>query len=107
MPPAWYRYRLCRVPLQASVSATSGGVSQSVEVTFSGSGVVGSITLTANPSTLPADGTSTSILRADVRDASNNPVPDGTSISFVILTGTGTLFRQYGNHRGRFCGGHL
>ncbi len=74
----------------ATVTATSSGVTQSVNVTFSGS-VVGSITVTANPSTLPADGTSTSVVRADVRDAQGNPVPDGESISFVILTGTGTL----------------
>ena len=75
----------------ATVEATSGGVSQSVNVTFSGSGVVATINLTANPDTLPADGTSTSLLRAEVLDAQGNAVPDGTSISFVILTGTGTL----------------
>jgi adhesin/invasin len=74
----------------ATVTATSNGVTQSVNVNFSGS-VVGSITVTANPSSLPADGTSTSIIRADVRDDQGNPVPDGESISFVVLTGTGTL----------------
>ncbi len=86
----------------ATVTASSGGITQSVTVTFSGS-VVGTITVTANPNTLPADGTSTSVIRADVRDAQGNPVPDGESISFVVLTGTGTLDQNTATTVGGFA----
>ena len=86
----------------ATVTATSGGVQQSVTVTFSGS-VVGSITVTANPNTLPADGTSTSRIRADVKDAQGNLVPDGESISFVVMTGTGTLSASSSSTVGGFA----
>ncbi len=86
----------------ATVTATSSGITQSVNVAFSGS-VVGSIMVTANPNTLPADGTSTSIIRADVRDAQGNPVPDGESIGFVVLTGTGTLSSNSASTVGGFA----
>ena len=74
----------------ATVTAASGGVIQSVTVNFTGA-VVASITVTAEPSTLPADGASTSEVRALVQDAQGNPVADGEEISFTITSGTGSL----------------
>ena len=47
--------------------------------------------MTATPNNLTADGQSTSTIRATVTDAHGNLVGDGESISFSVITGTGTL----------------
>lgn len=47
----------------------------------------GAITLTATVESLPADGASTSALQAVVTDAENNPVADGTTVTFEITSG--------------------
>ena len=74
----------------AIVTASSNNVTQSVAVTFTSS-VAGSISLTATPDTLPANGVSTSNIRATVKDASGNPVKNGEMVSFAIIAGLGTL----------------
>jgi hypothetical protein len=47
-----------------------------------------SLTVTAEPISIPADGTSTSTIRAAVRDINNNPVADGTTVNFATDLGT-------------------
>jgi hypothetical protein len=47
-----------------------------------------SVTVTADPASIPADGTSTSIIRAAVKDGNNNPVADGTTVTFATDLGT-------------------
>lgn len=47
-----------------------------------------SISLTASPSSIPADGSSTATVTATVRDADNVPVRDGTAVSFSATAGT-------------------
>jgi hypothetical protein len=47
-----------------------------------------SVTLTADPVTIPADGVSTSAIRATVKDRNNNPVADGTMVVFATDLGT-------------------
>jgi len=74
----------------ATVTATASGVTQSVTVTFIGA-VVASISVTATPNSLTADGTSTSQIRAYVKDAQGNPIADGEKITFTLTSGTGTL----------------
>ncbi|TMA37668.1 MAG: hypothetical protein E6J83_15795 [Deltaproteobacteria bacterium] len=44
---------------------------------------VGNSTVTADPASVPADGTSTSTLSVSVRDGDGNPVPDGTPIGLT------------------------
>ena len=85
------------VPLKAGfiggsaiVTASSENVSQSVVVLFTSS-VVTSVNLSATPYTIKADGTSTSEIRATVRDSNGYPVSDGEQVSFVITSGLGTL----------------
>jgi len=73
----------------ATVTATAAGASSSVSVNFIPSNVA-SISLTANPGTLNADGASTSTIRAEVRDSQGNSVGEEV-ISFSITSGTGTL----------------
>jgi adhesin/invasin len=73
----------------ATVTATAGGRSGTATVTFI-PGAISSIALTANPNNLSADGTSTSVIRAQVTDAQGNAVSDGEVISFSII-GSGTL----------------
>ena len=46
------------------------------------------ITATATPPTLPADGTSLSLIRATVRDIAGNPVADGTPVLFTTDAGS-------------------
>jgi adhesin/invasin len=44
---------------------------------------IGNATVTASPTTLPANGTSTSSITVTVRDRNNNLVPDGTKIGLT------------------------
>ncbi len=74
------------------VTATVGGVSQVVVVTLTDIGApdVGSVALTADPSTLPADGASSTTITATALDVGGNPVPQGTL--FYFSTDLGTFF---------------
>jgi len=74
----------------ATVTASANGVSQSINVTFGGT-VVANISVTATPSSLTADGLSTSEIRAAATDAQGNPISDGQTITFTIISGTGSL----------------
>jgi len=47
-----------------------------------------SVTVTAEPASIPADGTSTSTIRAIVKDINDNPVADGTTVVFATNLGT-------------------
>ncbi len=53
-----------------------------------GAGVPCTLTLTANPTTIPPDGTSPSIITATVLDSTGIPVPDGTTVTFSTTLGT-------------------
>ncbi|MBC8264915.1 MAG: lamin tail domain-containing protein, partial [Anaerolineales bacterium] len=46
-----------------------------------------SVTVTADPASIPADGTSTSTISAAVKDRNNNPVADGTTVVFATDLG--------------------
>lgn len=72
-------------PGVAEITATSGGVSQTLNIIIDdGSVVVGSITLTAGRTSMPADGSSSTGITATVTDSSGDPVPDGTPVVFSI-----------------------
>ncbi|MDZ7699068.1 MAG: invasin domain 3-containing protein [Deltaproteobacteria bacterium] len=73
-------------PGTATVTCTSSGVSQSTTVAFSGEPA--DITVAASPSTLVADGSSTSTVTATVLDANGNPVPDGETLTVTVEAGT-------------------
>ncbi|RJP47003.1 MAG: hypothetical protein C4548_01640, partial [Desulfobacteraceae bacterium] len=76
-------------PCVATIVARSGGLSQVIYVIIDDGLIqVGSITLTANPPSIPADGASSSAITATVLDNSNNPVPDGTPVIFDTTLGT-------------------
>jgi uncharacterized repeat protein (TIGR01451 family) len=49
------------------------------------------LTLTAQPASLTANGTDTATLRATVTDQHNNPVPDGTLVHFALAPTLGAL----------------
>ena len=57
-------------------------------VVFTSASVVGSITLTADPDFIPADGASSSIITATIKDAVSVPVPKGTAVVFATTLGT-------------------
>ncbi len=74
----------------ATIRATVGGVTEAISVAFT-AGAANTVSLTADPNNLTADGSSTSTIRAFVRDAYGNAVADGETISFSVTTGTGLL----------------
>ncbi|MCH8018684.1 Ig-like domain-containing protein [candidate division KSB1 bacterium] len=49
------------------------------------------LNVSANPNIILADNQSSSIITAVVSDQSNNAVPDGTPVTFAIVSGTGTI----------------
>jgi len=73
------------------ITATSGAASGYLNAKYSAT-PVGSITLYANPSTLPADGLSQSEIRAVVLDTAGGPVSDGMSVIFRTTQGYITPF---------------
>ncbi len=73
----------------ATITASSMGVSATATVTFVVAG--NSILVSSSVPTLPADGVATATITAVVRDALNNPAPDGTVVSFTTTLGTITF----------------
>ncbi|MCF8050021.1 MAG: Ig-like domain-containing protein [Desulfobacterales bacterium] len=71
----------------ATVTASSGGASDTVTITLVAA-QVGSISLAAGSSSLPADNASTTLITATVRDPSGNPVSDGTAVTFTTTAGS-------------------
>ena len=49
------------------------------------------LNVSANPNIILADNQSSSIITAVVSDQSNNAIPDGTPVTFAIVSGTGTI----------------
>jgi len=50
-------------------------------------GATATITLAASASTIPADGTSSVIIKATIKDSAGNPVRHGTSVTFTTTLG--------------------
>ncbi len=82
-------------PGTATVVASTDGVSDTLGILFEEPGLPGekSITLTAAQTMLPADGSSTTVLSATVRDENNMPVSNQT-VSFATTLGTILLERS-------------
>jgi hypothetical protein len=70
----------------ATVTATAGGVSGSATVTFT-PGAPAKVAVSAAPSSVPADGTTSSTVTTTVTDVNGNPVP-GTPVDFSTTLGT-------------------
>jgi hypothetical protein len=68
----------------ASVTATD-------DVVFSAMPTTSSLLVSADPTTLPADGASQSVLTAIALDAGGNPMPDGTFVTFAVASGGGEI----------------
>ncbi len=79
----------------AKITAVSGSVTQVLNIIIDdGSVVVGSITLAASRTSIPADGSSSTAITATVKNTSGNPVPVGTPVVFTTNSGSfafGTL----------------
>lgn len=70
----------------ANITAASGGVSQAVEVVLTGTPLVGSVEVTADPVDIPADGASTGTITATVKTADNQVIPD-VEVTFTTTRG--------------------
>jgi hypothetical protein len=94
------RVRLYSPPTigDATITASSGGVQNSVFVNFV-PGEVAQITMSANPGSLLANGTTTSLITLVARDAQGNPVADGSTTLVYSLPSSdyGTLDRYDGS----------
>jgi hypothetical protein len=75
----------------ATIRATAGGVSGQSTITFV-PGAPDEVIVTATPSSLTADGSSTSSISATVLDAHDNAVADGEMLSFSADAGTLSQF---------------
>lgn len=71
----------------ALITCESGSVTQGTIVTIGTSGQVASITLSSNPTSLPADGASSSTITAELLDTSGNLI----NLSNIPVTFTSTL----------------
>jgi len=56
--------------------------------------------VTTTPPVLVADGQSQAEIKATVTDANSNPVPDGTEVTFELISGSGSLERQRSTENG-------
>ena len=75
----------------ATVTAWYGDkLERRVQVLFARS-VPTFLTVSAEPTVIPADNQSTATITAVVSDQDNNPVPDGTAVNFEIVDGSGTI----------------
>ena len=72
----------------ASVTATADSAGGNTQVTFT-AGAPATVTVTANPTSMVADGISTSTLTALVKDVNGNPAP-GQSVVFATILGAVT-----------------
>ena len=77
----------------ATVTASADGLSATTTVVFTAPTEVHSVTVTAQPTTLPADGTSTATVVITVRDASGKEVTTPTAVELE------RQHRQYPGHR--------
>jgi len=74
----------------ADVQAVSGAAHDQLDITFApgvpAAGADG-LTITATPAVIPADGGSTTMLSAQVRDRFDNPVAPGTPVTWTVSRG--------------------
>ena len=81
-------------PGDVTITATlADGTTATVDLKLTrGAGEPFTIALTATPAELSADGgESQSSIKANVTDSESYPVPDGTTITFAIVSGTGAF----------------
>ncbi|MBF0395255.1 MAG: hypothetical protein HQK78_00610 [Desulfobacterales bacterium] len=69
---------------------TTNDKSNDVYITLTGP-QISSIELSASPSNIPADGSSTSNVNAKVTQAGGGSAPDGTKVTFTIIQGGGSI----------------
>jgi len=70
----------------ATVTVEAGTLTEDVTVEFLDT-TPAELTVSADPTSIPADGTSTSTITVLVGDADGNPVPDGTPVDFTTSLG--------------------
>ena len=74
---------------QYSLTVSAGNARQVAFGEFiPGPAAAANTSLTANPSTLPADGTSTALITLIAKDANGNPIADDTTVNFYTTAGT-------------------
>jgi len=78
-----------------AISASAGGVTSASAITLAfigaaggGPGSVGSVTITAGSSEIVADGASSTIITATVKDTNGKNIGDGTTVTFSTTAGT-------------------
>ncbi|MBF0263079.1 MAG: Ig-like domain-containing protein, partial [Magnetococcales bacterium] len=77
------------VSANALLTATIGGKIAIKSIPFTpGAATTSNSSITVNPSTLPADGSSTATVTVSLRDANDNPVADGTLVTLTTSAGT-------------------
>lgn len=75
----------------AQVTASFSGNTAQTTVNFVAPPTPQSIVLAVTPANLPADGVTRATVTATVLDAQGTPMPDGTAVTFSIVSGGGSL----------------
>jgi hypothetical protein len=78
-----------------TISASAGGVTSALPITLTfigaaggGTGSVGSVTVTAGSAEIVADGASSTLITATVKDTDGKNIGDGTTVTFSTTAGT-------------------
>ena len=87
---------LAKRAAQGNVFRTDAGVPWVRPMSGGGDGInfelgtlqIGAVAISANPTSIPADGSTTSTITATVKDDHGNNVPDGTQVAFRTTAGT-------------------
>ncbi len=73
--------------IEVVTADAANGVNDTVNVTLQGA-IVGSVNVAAGSDSITADGSSSTWISATVKDTKDNPVPDGTNVSFTTTSGS-------------------
>lgn len=74
--------------LSAGCGTPFGGEDSTTTAASTGGGTTASITLSADPTSIPADGSTSTSITATLKDSAGNAVAEGTSVTFSTTLGT-------------------
>gem|GEM_PF-1212478 len=92
LKPWWPGLELQSLPAAA---APAPAIRDPQAATLLAAGPPTTVTVTANPTSLHANGSSTAIITAIVSDTTGAPVDDGTMVGFTVTTGLGSFLYAY------------
>jgi len=100
-------YRASTKPGKETISVSVSGATKTVDITLTEvTQPTITLTLQADPSTLPADGKSTSTITATVKDSTGKPLA-GQSVSMAVTKGKGTISKVADKGKGIYTATYI